>query len=245
MCVYTVITNGFSSFHCSCTILKSRGQRYPCHFLCQRSWVTCGKDIDQGRLIYVPAIVSTVDFLFLFMSCALFSSIGNLCPLKFYCQATQEIRRRLWHPSHFWLAITPQCVWLLFVYLYTPSKLHLQIAALTAPVQGSIGIHLVRATVRQSHGQPLPCINKLLHCWAARLKQPIASYSYGKRVNMCKHVPVIVIVCFPLKHDDFPMLVYKRLMSQNELPTSSLHQPAIWHCCQRVKHHTRAFNQTW
>ena len=72
MCVYTVITNGFSSFHCSCTILKSRGQRYPCHFLCQRSWVTCGKDIDQGRLIYVPAIVSTVDFLFLFMSCALF-----------------------------------------------------------------------------------------------------------------------------------------------------------------------------
>ena len=47
-------------------------QRYPCHFLCQRSWVTCGKDIDQGRLIYVPAIVSTVDFLFLFMSCALF-----------------------------------------------------------------------------------------------------------------------------------------------------------------------------
>ena len=72
LCVYTVITNGFSSFHCSCTILKSRGQRYPCHFLCQRSWVTCGKDIDQGRLIYVPAIVSTVDFLFLFMSCALF-----------------------------------------------------------------------------------------------------------------------------------------------------------------------------
>ena len=60
------------AFHCSCTILKSRGQRYPCHFLCQRSWVTCGKDIDQGRLIYVPAIVPTVDFLFLFMSCALF-----------------------------------------------------------------------------------------------------------------------------------------------------------------------------
>ena len=72
MCVYTVITNGFSSCHRSCTIQKSRGQRYPCHFLCQRSWVTCGKDIDQGRLIYVPAIVSTVDFLFLFMSCALF-----------------------------------------------------------------------------------------------------------------------------------------------------------------------------
>ena len=72
MCVYTVITNGFSSFHCSCTILKSRGQRCPCHFLCQRSWVTCGKDIDQGRLIYVPAVVSTVDFLFLFVSCALF-----------------------------------------------------------------------------------------------------------------------------------------------------------------------------
>ena len=76
-CVYTVITNGFSSFHCSCTILKSRGQRYPCHFLCQRSWVTCGKDIDQGRLIYVPAIVSTVDFLFLFMSCALFLRSGT------------------------------------------------------------------------------------------------------------------------------------------------------------------------
>ena len=72
VCVYTVITNGFSSVYCACTILKSRGQRYPCHFLCQRSWVTCGKDIDQGRLIYVPAIVSTVDFLFLFMSCALF-----------------------------------------------------------------------------------------------------------------------------------------------------------------------------
>ena len=72
VCVYTVITNGFSSIYCACTILKSRGQRYPCHFLCQRSWVTCGKDIDQGRLIYVPAIVSTVDFLFLFMSCALF-----------------------------------------------------------------------------------------------------------------------------------------------------------------------------
>ena len=70
--MYTVITNGFSSIYCACTILKSRGQRYPCHFLCQRSWVTCGKDIDQGRLIYVPAIVSTVDFLFLFMSCALF-----------------------------------------------------------------------------------------------------------------------------------------------------------------------------
>ena len=72
VCVYTVITNGFNSCHRSCTIQKSRGQRYPCHFLCQRSWVTCGKDIDQGRLIYVPAIVSTVDFLFLFMSCALF-----------------------------------------------------------------------------------------------------------------------------------------------------------------------------
>ena len=70
--MYTVITNGFSSVYCACTILKSRGQRYPCHFLCQRSWVTCGKDIDQGHLIYVPAIVSTVDFLFLFMSCALF-----------------------------------------------------------------------------------------------------------------------------------------------------------------------------
>ena len=77
VCVYTVITNGFSSFHCSCTILKSRGQRYPCHFLCQRSWVTCGKDIDQGRLSYVPAIVSTVDFLFLFMSCALFLRSGT------------------------------------------------------------------------------------------------------------------------------------------------------------------------
>ena len=38
--------------------------------LCQRSWVTCGKDIGQGRLIYVPAIVSTVDFPFLFMSWA-------------------------------------------------------------------------------------------------------------------------------------------------------------------------------
>ena len=73
VCVYTVITNGFSSCLLrSCTILKSRGQRCPCHFLCQRSWVTCGKDIGQGRLIYVPAIVSTVDFLFLFMSCALF-----------------------------------------------------------------------------------------------------------------------------------------------------------------------------
>ena len=59
MCVYTVITNGFSSVYCACTILKSRGQRCPCHFLCQRSWVTCGKDIGQGRLIYVPAIVST------------------------------------------------------------------------------------------------------------------------------------------------------------------------------------------
>ena len=58
VCVYTVITNGFSSCHRSCTIqTKSRGQRYPCHFLCQRSWVTCGKDIDQGRLIYVPAMV--------------------------------------------------------------------------------------------------------------------------------------------------------------------------------------------
>ena len=73
VCVYTVITNGFNSCHRSCTIQKkNRGQRYPCHFLCQRSWVTRGKDIDQGRLIYVPAIVSTVDFLFLFMSCALF-----------------------------------------------------------------------------------------------------------------------------------------------------------------------------
>ena len=41
----------FNQFHFKC-----RGQRYPCHFLCQRSWVTCGKDIDQGRLIYVPAI---------------------------------------------------------------------------------------------------------------------------------------------------------------------------------------------
>ena len=70
--MYTVITNGFSSCHRSCTIQNSRGQRYLCHFLCQRSWVTCGKDIDQGRLIYVPALVSTVDFLFLFMSCALF-----------------------------------------------------------------------------------------------------------------------------------------------------------------------------
>ena len=59
MCVYTVITNGFSSVYCACTIIKRRGQRCPCHFLCQRSWVTCGKDIGQGRLIYVPAIVST------------------------------------------------------------------------------------------------------------------------------------------------------------------------------------------
>ena len=64
VCVYTVIINGFSSVYCAGTILKSRGQRYPCHFLCQRSWVTCGKDIDQGRLIYIPAIVSTVHFLF-------------------------------------------------------------------------------------------------------------------------------------------------------------------------------------
>ena len=44
-----------------------------------------GKDIGQGRLIYVPAIVSTVDFLFLFMSCALFFdresvSAENLLP---------------------------------------------------------------------------------------------------------------------------------------------------------------------
>ena len=37
VCVYTVITNGFSSCHRSCTIQNSRGQRYPCHFLCQRS----------------------------------------------------------------------------------------------------------------------------------------------------------------------------------------------------------------
>ena len=36
---------------------ESRGQRFPCHFLCQRSWMTCGKDINQGRLIYVPAFV--------------------------------------------------------------------------------------------------------------------------------------------------------------------------------------------
>ena len=35
--------------------ILSRGQRCPCHFLCQRSWMTCGKDINQGRLIYVPA----------------------------------------------------------------------------------------------------------------------------------------------------------------------------------------------
>ena len=29
VCVYTVITNGFSSVYCACTIIKSRGQRYP------------------------------------------------------------------------------------------------------------------------------------------------------------------------------------------------------------------------
>ena len=29
VCVYTIITNGFSSVYCACTIIKSRGQRYP------------------------------------------------------------------------------------------------------------------------------------------------------------------------------------------------------------------------
>ena len=75
VCVHTVITNGFSSFHCSCTILKSRGQRYPCHFLCQRSWVTCGKDIDQGRLIYVPAMV---------FNCWLSVPVYELCVVSFH-----------------------------------------------------------------------------------------------------------------------------------------------------------------
>ena len=33
--------------------------------------MTCGKDIGQGRLAYVPAMVQTVDLLFLFVSCTL------------------------------------------------------------------------------------------------------------------------------------------------------------------------------
>ncbi len=119
-----VITNGFSSVYCACTILKSRGQRCPCHFLCQRSWVTCGKDIGQGRLIYVPAIVSTCFncwlSVFVYELCVV-SSIANPCPLKIYCQATQEIRRRLWHHSHFLLTITPQCVLGVWPDLVAPS----------------------------------------------------------------------------------------------------------------------------
>ena len=47
--------------------------------------MTCGKDIDQGRLIYVPAMVKTVDLLFLFMSCALFI----LWRFRFRCQTTE------------------------------------------------------------------------------------------------------------------------------------------------------------
>ena len=31
------------------------GQRCPCHCLRQRNWLACGKDIDQGRLIYKRA----------------------------------------------------------------------------------------------------------------------------------------------------------------------------------------------
>ena len=74
------------SFDESIMFRWSRGQRCPCHFLCQRSWVTCGKDIDQGRLIYVPAMVKTVDLLFLFMSCALFI----LWRFRFRCQTTDR-----------------------------------------------------------------------------------------------------------------------------------------------------------
>ena len=44
--------------------LLRRGQRCPCHFLCQRSWMTCGKDTNQGRLIYVPALFELLTKLF-------------------------------------------------------------------------------------------------------------------------------------------------------------------------------------
>ena len=77
VCVYHL-------YRCKTSIYR-RGQRCPCHFLCQRSWVTCGKDIVQGRLIYVPAMVKTVDLLFLFMSCALFI----LWRFRFRCQTTE------------------------------------------------------------------------------------------------------------------------------------------------------------
>ena len=44
------------------------------------------------------------------MSCALFLRSWLPCPLKNYCQATQESRGRLWHHSHCLPTITPQCV---------------------------------------------------------------------------------------------------------------------------------------
>ena len=51
------MTNGFSSVHCACTILKKQGAEVPMSLPLPTKLGTCGKDIDQGRLIYVPAMV--------------------------------------------------------------------------------------------------------------------------------------------------------------------------------------------
>ena len=121
VCVYTVITNGFSSCHRSCTIQNSRGQRYPCHFLCQRSWVTCGKDIDQGRLIYVPAMVFNCWLSVPVYELRVVSSLVTRYSLTSYCQATQEIRRRLCHHLHSLLVNIQQCVLGVWPELVAPS----------------------------------------------------------------------------------------------------------------------------
>jgi hypothetical protein len=60
VCGVTACIRGFFDFLWNCDYLiafqNSRGQRCQCLVLCQQSWVTCGKNIDQGRLIYVPAV---------------------------------------------------------------------------------------------------------------------------------------------------------------------------------------------
>ena len=125
VCVYTVITNGFSSCHRSCTIQKKAGASWYAEVPMSLPLPTKLGDMWYGYRSGTPDLRTCYSFncwlsVLVYELCVV-SSIVNLCPLKFYCQATQEIRRRLWHHSRFLLAITPQCVLGVWPNLVAPS----------------------------------------------------------------------------------------------------------------------------